>query len=254
MEVKTLKDIQNMKLFGNSNFSHIINLSMDVIHNCSTTGQECKLDITDTPISPMAIDSDETPIIFAEDVKNEYQKILKLINEPKTALEYSYLLLGKSAKIGNEKCYLINKIINIDAKQNLGNRATSIDNALLNKEINAALNEGYDFISIAHTHPCIPLEESKNTIANYLSEDILKRENIRQPGLNLSLADFLNYEVLYRFFFYQPHIKTAFTVIMFNQELAIISKQNYELRRFINIFDEQGNLFPVAQTNVQKNI
>lgn len=42
--------------------------------------------------------------------------------------------------------------------ENLSNRETKIDNDRLNDVVQSAIKNGYDFISIGHTHPNIPNE------------------------------------------------------------------------------------------------
>lgn len=67
------------------------------------------------------------------------------------------------------------------------------------------LQNGYDYISMGHTHPNIPKEERTTTIANYLSDEVRDSEYIREAGLNLSLQDFVSYESLYQYFTKELH-------------------------------------------------
>ncbi len=236
--IKSLEDVKQSNLFGNHNFDSIINETMQVLNQNPELTSTRGMDITDSPISPMAIEDDYTPVLFSKEVIDAYQKYVKLINNPETACEYSFVLLGKKAKIGNEECFLVDKLIDCNLDDGiLSNRVTKIDKNKLNETIHYALQNGYNFISLGHTHPHIPTEESKLTIANYLTDEIKDKEYIREAGLNLSLQDFITYESLYQYLIKYPHITTGQTVIMFNGEITMISKLASSLKRFIILMD-----------------
>ncbi len=237
-EIKTLFDVKQRKLFETSNFDNIINSSMQVLSDHPELVSQKGMDIGDTPISPMVLEDDDIPIIFSSEVTASYKKLVDMINIPETAKEYSFVLLGKSGTLGDEKCYLVDQMIDCNLQgSNLNNRVTKIDEQKLNQTVQFAIQNGYDFISIGHTHPNIPKEERTATIANYLSEDVKNSEYIREAGLNLSLQDFISYESLYQYFRENPNVKTAQTVIMYNGEMAMISKTGSSLSRSTILMD-----------------
>ena len=237
-EIKTLSDVKQSGLFGTTNFDDIINSSMQVLNDTPELVTQRGMDIGDTPISPMALTDDYTPIIFSSSVTSSYEKLVDMINKPETAKEYSFVLLGKSATLGDEKCYLIDQMIDCNSiDTNLSMRVTKIDEQKLNQTLQYALQNGYDFISIGHTHPNIPEEERTTTIANYLADEVKEKEYIREAGLNLSLQDFISYESLYQYFSKNSNIKTAQTVIMFNGEMVMLSKNGSSLSRLTILID-----------------
>ena len=230
MEFKTLDDVKRARLFGNSDFSNIINKSLKVIkENQRVFGKD--VDITDTPISPMCIEDDLSPILFDEEVMNEYEKLIKLSNDSETALEHSFVLLGKKCKIGDEEGYLVDKFINCDS-DDLRNDKVHGGEKKINDAINYGVNNSYTFISLGHNHPMPSLNVAGRTVARYLDDKTRDEEFIREAGLNISLQDFIAYESLYLYFFYRQNIRTSQTIFMYNGEVAIVSKQNTELRRF----------------------
>jgi len=234
MEIKTIDDIKNSNLFGNSNYDYIIEQSMSALTNNNLK----TMNIGDTPISPMTIDDDLTPILLSEEVTTKYRQLVELINNPETAKEYSYVLLGKSALIGGDPCYFINKIIDCNSDtHDLSNRITHVDVEKLNDAISYAARNNYNFISLGHTHPSISDEEKKNTLAHYLPKEVKDSEYIREAGLNLSLQDFVSYEVLHEHFADNLNIRTTQTVIMHNGEMVMFGKQNGNLKRFSIIMD-----------------
>ena len=237
-ELKTLSDVKQSGLFGTSNFDNIINASMQVLSQRPELISERNMDISDTPISPMSLNDDYTPVLFSQEAMSTYKKLVEIINVPETAKEYSFVLLGKSGTFGGQKCYLVDQIVDCTSQEsNLSSRVTQMDQEKLNQVVQTALLNGYDFISIGHTHPNIPQEERTTTIANYLSDDVRDSEYIREAGLNLSLQDFVSYESLYQYFSKNPNIRTAQTVIMFNGEMAMISKDGSTLSRFAVLMD-----------------
>lgn len=237
-EIKTLSDIKESGIFGASNFDNIINASLQVLSERPELISERSMDISDTPISPMSLDDDYTPVLFSHEVVSNYKKLVEIINAPETAKEYSFVLLGKSGTFNGEKCYLVDQIIDCTLQESdLSSRVTQMDQEKLNQAVQTALRSGYDFISIGHTHPNIPQEERTTTIANYLSDEVRCGEYIREAGLNLSLQDFVSYESLYQYFAKNPNIRTAQTVIMFNGEMAMVSKTGTSLNRMAVLMD-----------------
>ncbi len=233
-KIKTIEDVKKEGLFGSLNFDYIMSESMQVLNNNPNLMIERNMDISDTPISPMTLDDDYTPILFSQEVMELYKKLVEIINNPETAKEYSFVLLGKSGTLAGQKCYVVDKMFDCNSQDSdLSSRITKIDEVKLNQTIQFALQNGYDFISIGHTHPNIPEEERATTIANFLPEYVKNSEYIREAGLNLSLQDFVSYESLYQYFSNNTNIRTCQTVIMYNGEMAIISKNDSSLNRFV---------------------
>lgn len=86
------------------------------------------MDVSDTPISPVSIDDDFTPLLLSDSVMQEYKKLITLINNPETAKEYSFVLLGKSASFTSEKCYFVDRIVDCNSSiDNLSSRETKMD-------------------------------------------------------------------------------------------------------------------------------
>ena len=237
-EIKSIKDIEQVRLFGGSNFNNIISQSLQVLNDIPALVSERNMDIGDTPISPMMIEDDYTPIFFSPEVIEEYKRLVEIINVPETSKEYSFVLLGKLGSFGGEKCYIVEKLIDCSKEDSdLSNRMTKTDENKLNETIRFALQNGYNFISLGHTHPNIPEEERLTTIASYLPEEVKNSEYIRDAGLNLSLQDFISYESLYQFFANNRNIRTCLSVIMYNGEIAMVSKENSSLNRFVILMD-----------------
>lgn len=241
MELKTISDVEKSNLFPDNRYNAIMQQTQKVLQEHSIELAGRNMDISDTPISPVSLDDEYTPILLSDNVVDTYNKLVETINNPDTALEYSFVLLGKSASLSGDNCYMIDQIIDCSLYDgNLSSRQTRLDNDKLNQIIQNAQNSGYNFISIGHTHPNIPEEERQITVANYLSDDEKDSEYIRDAGLNLSLQDFVSYESLYEYFKNYPNIRTCQTVIMYNGEMVMLGKQNDKLSRMTTIMGLSG--------------
>lgn len=254
-EIKTLSDIKESKLLGKSNFDSVINMSMQVLSENPKLVDERDMDIGDTPISPMCLDGDLTPIIFSQEVMDAYKMYVEIINNPETAKEYSFVLLGKLSIFNGEKCYIVDKIVDCSVKDSdLSSRVTKKDADKINDTIQNALKDGYNFISIGHTHPNVPEEERTTTVASYLPSEVIDSEYIREPGLNLSLQDIISYEYLYEYFLNNSNIRTAQTVIMFNGEIAMVSKVEENLSKMECLISLNGEeIYVSSKDDFDKN-
>lgn len=260
MEIKTIDDVEKSKLFSDDRFAIIMYKAQEILKEHNKEFANRNMDIGDTPISPVSLDEEDTPIILSDNVDEAYNKLVKTINNPETALEYSFVLLGKSAKLANEKCYIIDQIIDCSLHdEKLSSRQTRMDNDKLNEIIKNAKKSRYNFISIGHTHPNIPEEERKSTIANFLTLEEKKEEYIRDAGLNLSLQDFVSYESIYKYFKENnPNMRTCQTVIMYNGEIVMFGKNNNKLSRMTTIVTTSGQEIYVSNkeeynTGTQRN-
>lgn len=78
-----------------------------------------------------------------------YKKLVSTINIPETAKEYSFVLLGKLGTIGNQKCYLIDQMIDCSfIETDLSNKVTEVNEQKFNQAIQFAIKNDYNFISI----------------------------------------------------------------------------------------------------------
>ena len=211
------------------------------------------MDITETPISPFNIKDDQIEIFLSEEVTKEYNKLVKMINEPSTALEYPIVLLGKHKEADGIRFYFVDKLYYCyNQDQKLSSRVVYYDQSKLNEIINYANQNGYNFVSLAHTHPNISQEEKANTIAGNLSDEIKEQFKIREAGLNLSFQDLIQYESLYEYYKDNPNIRTFETIIMYNGEIAMFGKHNEKYKKIVNIYD--GLTFENIKTATNKQI
>lgn len=76
MEIKTIEDVRKSNLFGNSNYNYIMEESMKALANNSSQFMGRNMDVSDTPISPVSMDDDFTPVLLSDSVMQEYKKLI----------------------------------------------------------------------------------------------------------------------------------------------------------------------------------
>lgn len=213
------------------------------------------MDVSDTPNSPVSMDDDFTPVLLTDSVMQEYKKLITLINNPETAKEYFLVLLGKSASFAGEKCYFVDRIVDCNSSiDNLSSRETKMDEKNLMMQLILVELTVMIFYSLCHTHAIVSDIDKQTTLASYLPDEVKENEYIREAGLNLSLQDFVSYEALCQYFQSNLNIRTCQTVIMFNGEMVMFSKQNNELKRFAIIMDRLGEpVYVSSKEDYKKN-
>ena len=149
-------------------------------------------EISDIPLSPISISSNEEKIVLSEKVFETYRQLVGRINNPQTAQEVPFLLLGKNKTIDNEECIVFEDIVfsnnNFDS---LKDTSVSIDEELFK---NYASSSDYDVISIGHTHGNVEEQIKNNSLARKLSSNIKDKYAIRDTGLNVSVSDIWQHE------------------------------------------------------------
>ncbi len=230
----TIEEVKQSPMYINE-FEEIINATEKIL----ATNKELEakeIDLGNTPIAPVLIPSNETMVVLNSSATIKYYKLLRLLENEKTSLEYSFVMIGRKLQYDTDETIVIDDIISTDKKTKLSNRETTIDQDLLNKIINKAIKNKASFIGIGHTHPKISDEEKKTTMNNFLSQEVMEKNFVREPGLNFSLADVYNYNNLYEWAT-PKGIHTGMAVIMYNGEVAMITRDSKKLTRCEEIFD-----------------
>ena len=233
--MKTIQEYRDSNIC-NERLEAVITNSNDII-NDKFVGSN--IDITDTPIPVTMFDNDSNDVYFSVSSSKEYNDLVNKINSlGESSKEYSFLLIGKSINSEDGTYYIIDYLLDISGS-NLSNRLTSVDINKLQAYIEWAISNNYDLISIGHTHPLISDDEKKTTIARYMDFEFKEYNDIREPGLNLSLQDLISYDSLCEQInnIYPNKFKHILdTIIMFNGEICMIEKDSNFYKRFTNMY------------------
>lgn len=188
-------------------------------------------EVSDIPLSPSIIPNNDEKVIIAEKVYETYKKVINRINNPETAQEIPFLLLGKSRIMNNEKYVVFEDIIfpNINFAS-LKETTVSLDEGLFKKLVSTS---DYDVISIGHTHGNVKEELKNNSLARNLSNEIKEKYEIKDTGLNVSIADIWQHEAFKQIASQLNNKRIMQTIIMYNGNVVVISDKNISKSGYI---------------------
>lgn len=227
----------------NNNFKEVIDM---IQMNCPNS------DVSDIPIAPSSILDNTDQVFLMPAVTEEYKRLLLMINQEVTALEYPFILLGNRLKVEDDIVIIFEKFVyGFKSTENLKDNIVSFDNDILNKTI---FEKDYNIVSIGHTHPKVSQNTLNKTLANNLSNYIKEKCDIRNVGLNISIQDFIQYDS----FRNQMRMKETFqTILMYNGELNILGYNNgiyYKFSKIVGLESEKDIIIPVSgyKNNIMK--
>lgn len=205
------------RLFEQGFEDQIIDIALELENDSSH-------EISDIPLSPISISSNEEKIVLSEKVFETYRQLVGRINNPQTAQEVPFLLLGKNKTIDNEECIVFEDIVfsnnNFDS---LKDTSVSIDEELFK---NYASSSDYDVISIGHTHGNVEEQIKNNSLARKLSSNIKDKYAIRDTGLNVSVSDIWQHEAFKQIASQLGNKRIMQTIIMYNGDIVVINDKN----------------------------
>ncbi|MEI3530445.1 MAG: hypothetical protein V8Q75_05170 [Bacilli bacterium] len=208
--------------------------------------------VSDIPISPVLIDSNEEEIIINQEIYKSYQLFLQRINNVNTAGEIPFILLGKQKEINGRRYIFFDKIQYM-ITDNLSEVMVHHDGKKLENLIN---NSSYDVISIGHTHGNVA-EETKNTsLTRNIPESIASKYRIRDVGLNLSIADINSHQSVLKYAKNVGDKKILQTVIMYNGDMIILGSNGITKCNQISALLDNGDVvsLPTASNTIEKNM
>ena len=205
------------RLFEQGFEDQIIDIALELENDSSH-------EISDIPLSPISISSNEEKIVLSEKVFETYRQLVGRINNPQTAQEVPFLLLGKNKTIDNEECIVFEDIVfsnnNFDS---LKDTSVSIDEELFK---NYASSSDYDVISIGHTHGNVEEQIKNNSLARKLSSEVKDKYAIRDTGLNVSVSDIWQHEAFKQIASQLGNKRVMQTIIMYNGDIVVINDKN----------------------------
>ena len=207
-------------------------------------------EISDIPLSPISISSNEEKIVLSEKVFETYRQLVGRINNPQTAQEVPFLLLGKNKTIDNEECIVFEDIVfsnnNFDS---LKDTSVSIDEELFK---NYASSSDYDVISIGHTHGNVEEQIKNNSLARKLSSNIKDKYAIRDTGLNVSVSDIWQHEAFKQIASQLGNKRVMQTIIMYNGDIVVINDKNISKSSYV-IAEKDNEMIDVSVFESEKS-
>lgn len=150
---------------------------------------------------------------YSNDLRIEFHKLLNLINEKGSNIEYPYVMTGEEVR-----GYLSLKPFEVGSSQACEYDWNWIEGYIKNAKDGTK-------ISLLHTHPN-PLDKKHNTLYNKYPKQLAKL-GVQPDGLNISLADIYAGQYLQMLVEkYGKNIETESTILMFDGMLISFSTKN----------------------------
>lgn len=218
------------RLFEQGFEEQIIDMALELENDSSH-------EISDIPLSPITISSNEEKVVLSEKVYEIYKQLVSRINNPQTAQEVPFLLLGRNKIVDNEECIVFEDIISSNTNvDSLKDTSVSIDEELFKKY---ASSSDYDVISIGHTHGNVEEQIKNNSLARKLSSEVKDKYAIRDTGLNVSVSDIWQHEAFKQIASQLGNKRVMQTIIMFNGDIVVINDKN--ISKSSHIIAEKDN-------------
>lgn len=193
------------------------NQIVDIVMACENNAT---LEVSDIPISPTVMEDSDEQIIICPNVYETYTKLVQRINNTDTAQEIPFFLLGNRKNVDGVSCVVIDDI-KYDIDKSLSESHVSIDINEFQQMLN---DKSHSVISIGHTHGNVAEEKKNSTLARILPEDIKCKYDIRDTGLNISLADIWQHETFKQIAKQSSTKEIMQTIIMYNGDMVMISE------------------------------
>ena len=166
------------KLFNNGYEEQIV----DFVMACE---DKDGLEVSDIPISPTLMGDSGDKVVVSPKVYEIYTQFVNRINNPQTAQEIPFILLGNRKEINGETYVVIEDIV-YDMQRAKSETHVTDDEETFRKIMT---DSNYSVVSIGHTHGNVNEEMKNNTLARTLPQELRTKYDIRDTGLNISIAD-----------------------------------------------------------------
>lgn len=231
------------KLFNNGYEEQIV----DFVMACE---DKDGLEVSDIPISPTLMGDSGDKVVVSPKVYETYTQIVNRINNPQTAQEIPFILLGNRKEINGETYVVIEDIV-YDMQRAKSETHVTDDEETFRKIMTGS---NYSVVSIGHTHGNVKEEMKNNALARTLPEDLRTKYDIRDTGLNISIADIWQHEA-----FKQigeelaPQKEIMQTVIMFNGDIVMINPNGITKSNDMQVVLQDGKCIPI-QTGINQEL
>lgn len=207
-------------------------------------------EVSDIPLSPSLMNDSGENIILTNKVLREYNKLVERIKNPETAQEVPFFLLGDNKNINGQNYIVIQEILySID--NNLDDLRVSINEEKFRELVS---NSGYDVISIGHTHGNVSKEKKQNSLTRQLPNYISEKYEIRDVGLNISVADIWQHEAFKQIASQLGNKKILQSIIMYNGDIIMIDDNSISKSNNIQAVLENGDLINLSTSFSKENL
>ena len=231
------------KLFNNGYEEQIV----DFVMACE---DKEGLEVSDIPISPTLMRDSGDKIIISPKVYETYMQFVNRISNPQTAQEIPFILLGNRREINGETYVVIEDIV-YDMQRAKSESYVNNDEETFRKLMN---NNNYSIISIGHIHGNVNEEIKNSTLARTLPEELRTKYDIRDTGLNISIADIWQHEAYIQIGKeLAPQKEIMQTVIMYNGDIVMINPNEITKSYDMHVVLQDGRAIQI-QTGINPEL
>lgn len=231
------------KLFDNGYEEQIIDIVQE-FENDNTR------EVSDIPLSPTIIQDSGEQIVLSPSVYEQYQKLVSRISNSDTAQEIPFILLGNKKEIEGQQITLIENLIYCN-KSSLDDLRVSIGEELFRR---CLTDSSYSVISIGHTHGNVAEEKKKNTLTRNISDGIRQKYDIRDVGLNISVADIWQHEAFKYIASSSGNKEIMQTIIMYNGDIIMFSPSGISKSNNVKTVLSNGEIMMLSTGNSVKKM
>lgn len=227
------------KLFENGYEEQLIDIMME----CENATDKV---VSDIPLSTALMQDSGTDIIMTATVFEQYKLLIQRANS-ELPVEIPFILLGNHREIDGKDTVVFESLrYGYTDESQLKDNSVALDESIFDTSITT----GCSVVSIGHTHPNVSEERKKTTLASGLSDELKEKLQIRDVGLNLSVADIWQQE-----YWKQRAKDKGFTgqvlqtIIMYNGDVIVIDDQTVSKSNSV-VARTESNTFESISTGI----
>lgn len=217
---------------------------VDIVMQFENETDKC---VSDIPISPFIIQDNGEEIIISEEIYTCYQEFIKRINDPKTAEEIPFVLVGNRKK-NNGKSYIVLEKIEYSISDDLSDLCVKLDAEKIERLIK---DSQYSVIAIGHTHGNVDDSKKRQVLASQLSQNLIDKYQIRDVGLNLSIADIDSHQIVVDYAERYGNKEILQTVIMYNGDMVILGSKGINKCSSVTVVLNNGNVISISTGSIE---
>lgn len=100
--------------------------------------------------------------------------------------------------------------------------------------------------TIGHIHGNVSEEKKQHTLARTLPQELIDKYDIRDTGLNISVADIWQHEAFKQIAKEHPSIMVAQTIIMYNGDMIMLGDEGIKKVNNIQSILQSGNIVSIS--------
>ena len=199
--------------------------------------------VSDIPISPNLVQDSGEVVLLEPTIYEEYQSLIEKANSG-LPVEIPFILLGNYQEIDGKNQIVFEELrLGYTNEEELEETSVQLDPDIFEK----SLNIGYSVVSIGHTHPNVSEDTKRGTLTNNLPSEFKEKHQIRDVGLNLSIADFHQHEGWKGYAKAKGFDgKILQTIIMYNGDMIIIGDETISKSNNVSGRTAAGEVFPIS--------